>query len=146
MMNFIYNDGGRVKAGFKGEADDCVCRAIAIATQKPYKEIYNLIVDFGKKERITKNNKTRSHPRTGVNKKTTRKIMEYLGWKSIPTMQLGTGCTVHLRKNELPSGRLIVSVSKHLTCVIDGTIYDTHDCSRNNNRCVYGYYIRNEKS
>jgi hypothetical protein len=24
--------------------------------------------------------------------------------------------------------------------VIDGVIHDTHDCSRNGTRCVYGYY------
>jgi hypothetical protein len=45
--------------------------------------------------------------------------------------------------NELGSReRLIVSVSKHLTAVIDGMIYDTHDPSRGGSRCVYGYYSR----
>ena len=31
-----YNDGGRSAAGFSGKTGDCVCRAIAIATGKPY--------------------------------------------------------------------------------------------------------------
>jgi hypothetical protein len=44
-------------------------------------------------------------------------------------MQIGSGCTVHLRADELPSGRLVVSVSKHLTAVIDGVIHDAHDPS-----------------
>jgi hypothetical protein len=39
-MDFIYNDGGRVATGYKGRASDCVVRAIAIATQKPYQEVY----------------------------------------------------------------------------------------------------------
>lgn len=47
-MEFVYNDGGRSEAGFKGTTGDCVCRAIAIATQRPYKEIYDLINEFGK--------------------------------------------------------------------------------------------------
>lgn len=47
---------------------------------------------------------------------------------------------MHLRASELPAGRLIVAVSKHLTCVIDGVIYDTHDPSRGGTRCVYGYF------
>ena len=51
--------------------------------------------------------------------------MESLGWKWTPTMQIGSGCTVHLRADELPSGGLVVSVSKHLTAVIDGVIHDT---------------------
>jgi hypothetical protein len=55
-------------------------------------------------------------------------------------MQIGSGCTVHLKANELPAGRLVVSVSKHLTAVVDGVIHDTHDCSRGETRCVYGYW------
>jgi len=47
-----------------------------------------------------------------------------------------------LRADELPSGRLVVSVSKHLTAVVDGVIHDTHDCSRVEARCVYGYWQR----
>lgn len=41
MIRFIYSDGGRTEAGFKGSAGDCVCRAIAIATAKPYREVYD---------------------------------------------------------------------------------------------------------
>jgi hypothetical protein len=66
--------------------------------------------------------------------------MKQLGWVWTPTMQIGSGCTVHLRPSELPSGRLVVSVSKHLTAMIDGVIHDTHDCSRRGKRCVYGYW------
>jgi hypothetical protein len=33
-MKFNYNDGGREAAGFKGFTGDCVCRAIAIATER----------------------------------------------------------------------------------------------------------------
>jgi hypothetical protein len=35
-------------------------------------------------------------------------------------VSIGGGCTVHLRDGELPRGRLIVSVSKHVLAVIDG--------------------------
>jgi hypothetical protein len=47
---------------------------------------------------------------------------------------------VHLRAEELPGGRLIVKVSKHVVAVIDGVINDSHDPSRGGTRCVYGYY------
>lgn len=57
-------------------------------------------------------------------------------------MSIGTGCKVHLTSNELPAGRLIVKVSKHLTAVINGVVHDTHDPSREGTRCVYGYYIK----
>jgi hypothetical protein len=55
-------------------------------------------------------------------------------------MSIGSGCQVHLRADELPSGRLIVSVSRHVVAVIDGIIHDNHDCSRGGTRCVYGYW------
>lgn len=109
-MNFIYDDGGREAAGFKGKTGDCACRAIAIATQMPYKEVYDLINEYGKAERANRksrrgntHNGHRSDARTGVYADTMRKIMERLGWKWHPTMAIGKGCTVHLRKDELPN-------------------------------------------
>ena len=43
-------------------------------------------------------------------------------------------------EEELPSGTLIVSCSRHITVVINGVLHDTYDCSRNGTRCVYGYW------
>jgi hypothetical protein len=57
-------------------------------------------------------------------------------------MRIGSGCKVHLAKDELPNGRLIVRVSKHITAVINGVIHDTHDFSRDGTRCVYGYFTK----
>jgi hypothetical protein len=139
-MKFIYNDGGRAAAGYRGVAGDCVTRAIAIATGKPYQEIYDALNALGTKERTSKRRRGKSSARNGVYKNTTRKYLESLGWKWTPTMGIGQGCKVHLRPEELPSGRLIVSVSKHLTVVIDGAIHDIHDPSRDGTRCVYGYF------
>jgi hypothetical protein len=50
-MDFVYNDGGRAAAGYKGRAGDCVVRAIAIATQKPYQEVYDAINALALEER-----------------------------------------------------------------------------------------------
>jgi hypothetical protein len=55
-------------------------------------------------------------------------------------MKIGSGCNVHLRADELPSGRLVCLVSRHAVAVIDGVIRDTHDATRGGSRCVYGYY------
>ena len=141
-MEFNKNDGGRELAGYKGTTGDCVCRAIAIATEKPYQEIYDLINQFGKSERKSKRRSSKSSARTGVYKATIRKVMAHLGWDWTPTMFIGSGCKVHLKADELPLGRLIVSVSKHTTCVIDRVLNDTYDCSRKETRCVYGYYTK----
>ena len=53
---------------------------------------------------------------------------------------------MHLTASDLPSGRLIVAVSRHLVAVIDGVIHDTHDPSRGGTRCVYGYFSRERVS
>lgn len=135
------NDGGRADAGFKGETGDCVTRAIAIAFNKPYKEVYDLVNQFAQDERLTKRRKTKSSARTGVRKSTTKKIIESLGgvWK--PIMTIGSGCKVHLKHDELPTqGTYILRVSGHICTYIDGVLHDTYDCSRNGTRCVYGWW------
>lgn len=140
-MKWIYNDGGRSKY-FKGYANDCVCRSIAIANKMDYKEVYDLITDYIRKEPLDDLYVTNA--RAGVSKDLSRKILEDLGWVYTPTMKFGSGCTIHLKKEELPEGRLIVQVSKHLTTVIDGIIYDTYDPSRNETRCVYGIWTKKQ--
>jgi hypothetical protein len=47
-MGFYYSDGGRAAAGFKGETGDCVVRAIAIATEKDYREVYRDLARLNK--------------------------------------------------------------------------------------------------
>lgn len=141
-MKLVKSDGGRSKY-FKAEkVGDCVCRAIANATGMDYLEVYNLINEYAKRERIGKRKKGISNARDGVYKDTVWKVLTDLGWKWVPTMFIGQGCKVHLKEDELPKGTLIVSVSKHTTCVKDGVLYDTYDCSRDGTRCVYGYYIK----
>ena len=140
-MAFVHNDGGRAAAGFKGEAGDCVCRAIAIATKRPYREVYDALNMLGKMERQSKRRRGKSSSRSGVHKPTIRRYMEKIGWQWVPTMEIGSGCLIHLRADELPPGRLICSVSQHVCAMINGVIHDTHDPSRNGTRCVYGYFI-----
>ncbi len=142
---FVRDDGGRQESGYRGRTGDCVTRAIAIATGIPYHEVYDAINAAGSIERITKRRRRRSSARTGVHKDTSRQFLKDLGWTWHPTMKIGSGCTVHLRSEELPSGRLIVQVSKHVVAVIDGVIHDTYDCSREGTRCVYGYYTAPEE-
>lgn len=141
-MRYVYDDGGRAAAGYRGRAGDCVTRAIAIATETPYTEVYAAINALAKGERLTKRKRARSSSRDGVHKDLTRRYLETLGWRWVPTMRVGTGCRVHLREGELPPGRLIVSVSRHLVAVVDGVLRDTSDPSRRGRRCVYGYWYK----
>ena len=141
-MDFVFHDGGRAAAGYKGMTGDCVTRSIAIATGKTYQEIYDALNQLAQTERTGKRKRRRSSSRTGVFRRTYQHYLESLGWRWTSTMSIGSGCRVHLRASELPPGSLIVKVSRHLTAVIDGVLYDTHNCSRNGTRCVYGYFSR----
>ena len=146
---FEWNDGGRQAAGFQGGAGDCVVRAIAIAADKSYLEVYedlreaNASYAANKKNRLARSLNARgSSPRNGNHRDVFHDYILKQGFAWVPTMQVGGGCQVHLRAGELPEGKLIVRLSKHLTAVIDGVIQDTHDPSRGGKRCVYGYYIK----
>jgi hypothetical protein len=138
-MKYEYNDGGRSEAGYKGSTGDCVVRAISIASQRTYKEVYDLVNSYASNEYKSRVSK-KSNARTGVRKSTIRKMMEDLGFVWTPTMKIGSGCKVHLIESELPEGRLVVQVSKHITAVLDKVIHDTYDPSRDGTRCVYGYW------
>jgi hypothetical protein len=53
------------------------------------------------------------------------KVPEDLGWTRTPTMAIGQGSEyICGRAGELPGGRLIVAISKHVVAVIDGVIHD----------------------
>lgn len=143
MGQFNFNDGGRESAGYKGKAGDCVCRAIAIAAQLPYQEVYDRLAEGNADQRKSK--RTPKRPRSannGINtkRKWFKDYMHELGFVWTATMQIGSGCKVHLEPDELPSGRLVCSVSRHNVAVIDGVINDTYDSTRNGKRCVYGYW------
>jgi hypothetical protein len=165
-MNWTYDDGGRAAAGFRGKTGDCGVRAVAIATGRPYADVYdalhNLMKSHGRKGRG-------ASPRTGTTMKAMKAYMASLGWNWVPTMGIGTGCTVHLRPDELPGGRIIVRLSGHYAAVIDGVLHDSFNSAEraptiypadylgnipdgakwlengngyiyNPERCVYGYW------
>jgi hypothetical protein len=156
---FVWDDGGRAAAGYRGTTGDCVCRSIAIAAQLPYQEVYDALNRAALRERPRGRSK-RSSARTGVAKPTIKRFLEELGWAWTPTMHIGSGCKVHLCAEELPAGRLIVQLSGHITAVIDGEVHDIYDPRRpgvswpygsaeepvvRETRCVYGYWRREEE-
>lgn len=130
MIKFVKDDGGRAEAGFKGKTSDCATRAIAIATGKSYKEVYDHINKVAGK----------SVARSGVPKDVVAQVMKAYGFTWNATMKIGSGCKVHLNADELPKGRIVCRTSRHICAVIDGVLHDTYDCSRDGSRCVYGYW------
>jgi hypothetical protein len=152
-MSWVYDDGGRQAAGYRGKTGDCTCRAIAIATEQSYQAVYDSLNNLARDERPrwyrhgprAGQLRPRQSARTGVAKSVIDRYLAILGWLWTPPMHIGSGCTMHLRADELPPGRLIVRVSRHLVAVIDGVIHDTFDPSYEGTRCVYGYWHKRHR-
>lgn len=136
-MEWVYDDGGR-SSYFKGEAGDCVTRAIAIATEQDYKKVYDELAAMNKARYGKKS------ARNGIHRDDIKKYMADHGWMWCPKMRIGSGCTVHMRRSELPRGRVMCSLSRHIATVVDGVLHDTYDSSRDGERCVYGYWIKDD--
>lgn len=149
---FQYNDGGRKQAGFKGKTGDCVTRAIAIAAELPYEQVYEVMTAGTRQERSPRgvrynHSQARRKPlsaRDGIHvkRKWFKEYMASLGFEWTPCMSIGSGCKVHVKASELPMGRLILSLSGHYAAFIDGVLHDTHDSARDGTRCVYGYWSK----
>ena len=78
--HFVYDDGCRAAAGFKGKTGDCVCRPIAIATGRLYQEVYDALNALGSRDRVDRRKRSKSSARTGIYKDTKRR---YLGRRAI---------------------------------------------------------------
>lgn len=141
-VTFVRDDGGRAAAGYRGTVGDCACRAVAIASGRPYREVYDLINAYGARERKSSRKRSQSSARTGVYSATLDRLVtrEY-GAVWTPTMRIGSGTTVHVRTDELPTtGRHVLRLSKHYAAYVDGVLRDTHDPSREGTRAVYGFW------
>lgn len=133
LMEFIYSDGGRSNY-FKGVTRDCVCRAIAIASDRDYLEVYQSM------------KKAIGSPRNGVqtHKKAFKDWMTANGFVWVACSGIGCKTSVHFIKGELPQGRLVCSVAKHYVAVVDDKVFDIWDSrynSFNELRRIYGYWV-----
>lgn len=135
-MKWTYDDGGRASAGYLGRTGDCVVRAVAIAAQLPYAEVYEALAKCNasvrqRHDKLQRSIRGKRSARRGVfvHGVGFKRYMASIGWKWTPTMGIGTGCTVHLRDGELPMGRIIAAVSRHYCAVIDGVIHDIYNPS-----------------
>lgn len=145
--SWVEDDGGRGRAGFGGAAGDCVARAIAIATQKDYREVHDALivrsVESAKHDNSAHGKRIRRRGGVtafdadhGCSKTAYGPYLESLGWRHVSTEDQ----KLRLRADELPPGRLVVEISRHLVAVIDGVIHDTFDSGRAGRVRVKGYW------
>ena len=129
-MAYVYNDGGRADAGYKGSAGDCGARAMAIALDLYYKQAYDVLADANKEA-----GRPRS-ARNGINKDVYSKVLERNGWvwHSAPKF---VGRKAYA--SDMPQGTVIARMAGHYACIIDGVPHDTFDCSH---KMVYGFWAK----
>ena len=150
---FEYNDGGRLAAGFTGLRDDCVVRAIAIATGKPYRDVFNALQNglrhqieverLGSlKYGIKGDYRPTATPHEGLCGHVFGPYLRWLGWEYVVRPVVTNGKPLRLRSGALPPGHLIVLLSNHLVAVINGVIHDTHNSALRGMRPIYGYFIK----
>jgi hypothetical protein len=157
FCRFVKDDGGREASGIasaarrKNETGDCVTRAIAIATGTPYRQVHDALT-VGKVRHLyaggdshhaewSKHARRRGgvcafDPDHGCADGVYGPYLESLGWKFTSTKDQ----KVRLRADELPLGRLVVQISRHLVAVIDGVIHDTYDSGGEGRVRVKGYW------
>ena len=124
---YIYDDGGRKAAGYKGDAGDCGARALAIAHPMDYKEAYKLLAQANKDFGFSKS------ARNGIMKEVYESVLNTLGyeWCKAPKFE---GRKARPRDLE---GTVIARQAGHYVAVFEGGVFDTWDSSR---RMVYGYW------
>jgi hypothetical protein len=144
LCQWVKDDGGRAASGIansnnrRTETGDCVTRAIAIATGKPYAEVHDALtvrtvrhVYDGGDSRYPEWSKWAKRrggvrafdPDHGCPLGAYGPYLASLGWRCTSTKSQ----RIRLRADELPPGRLVVHIRQHLVAVIDGVIHDIYD-------------------
>ena len=106
---------------------DCVKRAITTATGMDYMEVQRELNRYKKVSGCSKFNENKNWKGYVENVLHGQK-MSFQAVQGNPRMNGERFC------GEFPKGNYILRMAGHLSCCIDGVIYDTWDCS---DKCVY---------
>ena len=109
---------------------DCVKRAISKATGKDYMEVQRELNRCKKITYCSKYNENRNWKYYLEEKIGCLKI-------SFPAIEGEERMNGERFMREYPKGKYILRMAGHLSCCIDGNIYDTWNCSH---KCVYTAY------
>ncbi len=153
MITFQQHDGGREDAGFRGRANDCVTRAMAIAMDRDYMDVYKELSQRQKAyclaqvrkcersrprhARYWERRAKRSSARNGMLHQISRPYLKELGW------EMTSGYT---RIEDFPEkGTFLICQKGHMATIKDGVLYDKFDCRRYPGRRssrVLAYFVK----
>lgn len=138
-LEYTFNDGGRAEAGYVGDTGDCVVRAIAIAEQRDYEQVRRELMEYNRKyastsrSRIAKKIQKRgATTRRGNWDVVYRKMLADHGWVRHSKIRVGDPARCYMVKSDIPPGRVILKVRKHVVACVDHVINDTFDCRESN--------------
>lgn len=103
--------------------NDCTVRAISLATERSWDDIYKELAEYSRLQGIT------FSEIEFINQYLAERYERYCDVNRITTLQDFLNLNV--------PGRWLVTMSGHITCVIDGICYDTFDPSNRYIWCVY---------
>ena len=116
MLRYVHDDGGRAASGRKGKTEDCVIRAIAIAADADYREVYALVASE------TKSLEGRWRVAKGVPKKVGEKVLAHYGFEKSSEDRNRTYSDVALRHEAA-----VVSTTRHWCAIKGGALRDVCD-------------------
>lgn len=101
--------------------NDCVVRAISLAENKSWDETYDELSELAQAE--------------GIILDDVRFVEDYLDKRY--KRQCHYSKSVGEFAREFPIGIFLITMENHITCLIDGTIFDTFDCRDRIMRCCW---------
>lgn len=120
LIDFRYDDGGRVESGRRGSTGDCVVRALSILTGHGYSDVYAKVADANKRLSRTQGRTARN----GVETKITESVMAEFGM-SKARIPGGRARTISEIGRHL--GDCIIRFPGHVAAIVDGELRDTWD-------------------
>ena len=121
-MGFVYQNANPLGR----EVNDCTIRAISLATNSTWDQTYQKLSEFARSQAIMPDEVQY------IDQYLERNFLKLCGCKN--NFQI----TVEKFVRDHPKGTYLITMSGHITCCIDGQIYDTFDPS---DRLVWGAYL-----
>jgi len=130
VIRYTFNDGGRADAGYKGKTGDCVVRAIAIASRKPYKEVYGAMAKTMQQAGYrASGNAYNQRPRAGNKparnaRDVQQDVLKQFGYTKVRLLH---GARPTYTDAYSMYGDCIVGTTKHIAALVDGALHDIFD-------------------
>ena len=130
MIGYIYDDGGRKDAGYKGTTGDCVVRAAAIISATDYREMYGMMADANANsaQRAKRQGVKRGYAkRTAANGVAKDAYVKVFGQIGLVKVRLPKGQRPTYTEAYERYGDCVVTTARHMCAIVGGNLRDLFD-------------------